>query len=183
MFDCCVIDCVKLSGIWNFLKVESEGIKGLSQNFHLEFWSPWIQIHSSQNPRVKIIWLLQFKEMKMGLKMIWIPFENISNQKLYATQGFSWEKIIGLLQNIWNRVESDEENLWISFGSLLESFFHFEFKIISIYSNKIKREGNTTPTNIRKKIWNGIMKPIDVILKFEIICISLHFGAFFQIFK
>ena len=150
------------------MKVEWEGIKGVSQTFILAFFYFFISMNSNsfhyKNPRVKIIWILTFKEMNRGLKMIWIPFENISNQKLYATQGFSWEKIIGLLQNIWNRVESDEDNFWISFGSLLESFSILSFKIISIYSNKIKREGNMTPSIIRnKRKW--IMKPMDVILK------------------
>ena len=60
------------------------------------------------------------------------------------------------------------------------------FKNISIHSNKIKREGNRTPSNIRKKIWKWIMNPIEVILTiFEIICISwfIVFLEFSGIFK
>ena len=114
--------------VWNWVEIETfeSCMRGNKRTFPklfiLHFDLPKFKFISSQNPRVKIIWLLPFEEIKRGLKMIWIPFENISNQKHYATQGFSWENITGLLQNIWNGVESDEEHFWISFGSLLESF-------------------------------------------------------------
>ena len=159
------------------------GNKRTFPNFHIGFL---IFVNSNsfqiQNPREKMTWLLPFK-MKRVFENIWIPFANKSNQTLYATRWFSWERVRWLLQNIWNRVESDEEKLWISFGSLLESFFHFEFKIISIYSNKIKREGNMTPSIIRKKMemdYETNRRLFKII--FGTICISwfMVFWSFFE---
>ena len=112
--------------IENFLKVEWEGIKGLSQNFHLAFWSPWIQIHFITKPRVKIIWLLPLKEMKRGLKMIWIPFWNISNLETLSNSMSSWGKIKWLL-HIWGkRVGSFKEINWKSLWSYLKLIFHLK---------------------------------------------------------
>ena len=74
-----MIACVKLSEIWNLLKVKWEGIKWLSQNFHLAFMismnSSYFQI---QDPREKMTWLLPFKNEK-GFEKIWISFGNILN--------------------------------------------------------------------------------------------------------
>ena len=124
-FDCGVIACVKLSEIWNFLKVECEGMKWLSQTFTLHFDLHEFKLISSQNPRVKKIWLLPFK-MKRVFENIWISFANNSNQKLYATQWFSWERIRWLLQNIWNRVGSGlkfkSKTIWELFWFLFKLF-------------------------------------------------------------
>ena len=99
----CLIDCVKLSEIWNFLKVKWEGIKGLSQTFILLLWSPWIQIlfitkPSREDDMTSSIYLND-KGCWKYLNFIWKYFPFL---KLYATQWFSREKIKWLLQNIWN---------------------------------------------------------------------------------
>ena len=78
LFDClCEIE-------WNLkvLKVKWEGIKWLSQNFHFAFWSPReFKLFSTQNPRVKVIWLLPLILNDKGYERIWIPLETISNSK------------------------------------------------------------------------------------------------------
>ena len=72
MFDCGVVACVKLSEIWNFLKVKCEGTKGLSQTFILHSYLHEFKFISLQNPRVKIIWLLPLKKWKGVWK--WFKF-------------------------------------------------------------------------------------------------------------
>ena len=98
-----MVACVKLSEIWNFLKVKWEGIKGLPQTFIFAFM---ISVNSNpfqiQNPREKMIWLLPFKLNERVFENNWMSFGNISIHKLHAAQWFSWEKIKWLLQIIWN---------------------------------------------------------------------------------
>lgn len=99
----CLIDCVKLSEIWNFLKVKWEGIKGLSQTFILLLWSPWIQIlfitkPSREDDMTSSIYLND-KGCWKYLNFIWKYF---LIHKLHATQWFSRAKIKWLLQIIWN---------------------------------------------------------------------------------
>ena len=113
--------------IENFLKVEWEGIKGLSQNFSscilISLSSKFISL---QNPRVKIIWLLPFKEMKRGSKMIWISIWNILNLETLSNSMSSWGKIKWLL-HIWRkRVGSFKEINWKSLWSYLKLIFHLK---------------------------------------------------------
>ena len=73
MFAFCVIDCVKLSGNWNFLKVEWEGIKGLSQNFHLAFFLISMNSKSSHHKSLEWRWYDFFHLKKW--KGVWKWFE------------------------------------------------------------------------------------------------------------
>ena len=113
--------------IENFLKVEWYGIKGLSQKhciLHFDF--PEFKFISSQNPRVKMIWLLPFKEMKRGSKMIWISIWNILNLETLSNSMRSWGKIKWLL-HIWRkRVGSFKEINWKSLWSYLKLIFHLK---------------------------------------------------------
>ena len=75
--------CGCLCEIWNFLEVEWEGIKWLSQNFSTCIYDLHeFKFISSQNPGVKIIWLLPFI---LNHKGFWKDFEfhsrNISNSE------------------------------------------------------------------------------------------------------
>ena len=79
------------------------GNKRTFPKFHICFM---ISMNSNsfqiQNPWAKMIWLLPFKSNKGVFENNWISFGNISIHKLHAAQWFSWEKIKGLLQIIWN---------------------------------------------------------------------------------
>ena len=94
--------------VWNWVKFET--FWKLNEREWNDFpkLSPCIyDLHefifiSSQNPRVKMIWLLPFKLNERVFENNWISFGNISIHKLHATQWFSWEKIKWLLQNVWN---------------------------------------------------------------------------------
>ena len=82
--------------------------------------------NSLQNPRVKIIWLLPFKEMKRGSKMIWISIWNILNLETLSNSMSSWGKIKWLL-HIWRkRVGSFKEINWKSLWSYLKLIFHLK---------------------------------------------------------
>ena len=102
MIDCLIVVWLL---VWNwvelnFLKVKWEGIKGLSQTFTLLLWSSWIQIHHKTLERR---WHHFFHLFKWkGLLKIFEFHLKIFQQKLYATQWFSWEKIKWLLQNLRN---------------------------------------------------------------------------------
>ena len=67
---------------WNLklLKVKWDGTKWLSQTFILAFYPNEFKFISTQNPRVKMTWLLPF-EIKRVFEKIWILFGNISNYK------------------------------------------------------------------------------------------------------
>ena len=102
--------------------------------FILHFDLPEFKPISSQNPGVKIIWLLPLKEMKRGFKMIWIPFWNISNLETLSNSMSSWGKIKWLLQ-IWRkRVGSFKEINWKSPWSYLKLIFPFEV----VWNSKFK---------------------------------------------
>ena len=78
----CLIDCVKLSEIQNFLKVKWEAIKWLYQNFHLAFMTS-MNSYSFHHKTVEIRWydffyLIKWKEV---FEKIWILFGNISNSE------------------------------------------------------------------------------------------------------
>ena len=119
-----VVACVKLSEIWNFLKLKWEGIKGLSQTFIFHSWSPWIQILFTMKPwreddMTSSIYLND-KGCWKYLNFIWKIFPIL---KLYATQWFSREKIKWLLQSY---------EIWV--GSLKGSKFKILLKLFSIWS-------------------------------------------------
>ena len=104
MFDCCVVACVKLSEIQNFMKFKWEGIKGLSQNFIFFAFMISMNSNSFHLKTLDRRWhdffhLNKWKGFWKYLNSIWGIFQI---QKLYATQWFSWEKIKWLLRNIWN---------------------------------------------------------------------------------
>ena len=124
--------------IRNFLKVKWEGIKGLSQTFIFAFWSPWIQILFTTKPwreddMTSSIYLND-KGCWKYLNFIW---KYSSILKLYATQWFSREKIIWLLQNIWNmswefqRIYSKSHCNYFSILELFEFYSNY-------FSPKIK---------------------------------------------
>ena len=120
----CLIDWLKVSEICNFWSW-MRGNEMTFPNFLLAFYLNEFKFISTQNPRVKMTWLLPF-EIQRVFEKIWIPFGNISNsKKLYATQWFSWEKIKWLLQlyEIW--VGSQKESNWKSFESILKLPFKF----------------------------------------------------------
>ena len=99
----CLIDCVKLSEIRNFLEVKWEGIKGLSQTFIFAFWSPWVQIlFKHETPERRWHDFFHLFKWQGVLKIFEFHLRIFPILKLYATQWFSWEKIKWLLQNIWN---------------------------------------------------------------------------------
>ena len=135
MFDCCAIDCVKMIGNW---KLFESWMRGNKRTFPklciLHFDLPEFKFISSQNPRVKMIWLLPFKEMKRGLKMMWIPFWNISNLETLSNSMSSRGKIKWLL-HIWRkRVGSFKEINWKSLWSYLKLIFPFEV----VWNSKFK---------------------------------------------
>ena len=124
MFDC-LIDCVKFSEFENFLKVNWEGIKGLSQTFiFLHLCSSWIQILSHHETLERrwhdFLHYLNDKGCWKYLNFIWKIFPI---QKLYGTQWFSRAKIKWLLQNIWNMSWEFQR---IKFKVLLEIIFNLE---------------------------------------------------------
>ena len=129
MIDCLIVVWLL---VWNWVKFET--FWKLNEREWNDFpkLSPCIyDLHefkfiSSQNPRVKIIWLLPFKEMKRGLKMIWIPFWNIPNLETLSNSMSSWGKIKWLL-HIWRkRVGSFKEINWKSLWSYLKLIFHLK---------------------------------------------------------
>ena len=132
-----MIDCVKIIGNWKLFESWMRGNKRtFPKLFILHFDLPEFKFISLQNPRVKIIWPLPFKEMKRGLKMIWIPFWNISNLETLSNSMSSWGKI-KLLLHIWRkRVGSFKEINWKSFWSYLKLIFHLKLFEIP-YSNPI----------------------------------------------
>ena len=82
---------------------------------------------SSQNPGVKIIWLLPFIKWKRALKgFLNFILEIFQIQKLNATQWFSREKIKWILQIIGNMS-------WKFLWSILK--FIFKFELFGFYSN------------------------------------------------
>ena len=142
MFDCGVVACVKLSEIWNFLKVKWEGIKGLSQTFILLLWSPWIQILFITKPwREDDMTSSILNKWKGFLKIFEFHLEIFQIQKLQATQWFSWEKIKWLLQNIWNMSWEFERNpIESPFGNYFQNgviwvLFKLFFSKNKIYGN------------------------------------------------
>ena len=99
----CLIDCVKLSGIQNFLKVKWEGIKGLSQTFTFCILIP-VNSNSFHHETLERRWHDFFHLFKWQgvLKIFEFHLKIFPILELHATQWFSWEKIKWLLQIIWN---------------------------------------------------------------------------------
>ena len=121
----CLIDCLKVGEIRNFLKVKWEGIKGLSQTLILAFWSPWIQILFKYKT-LERRWHDFFHLYKM--KRVFEKYLNSIRkyfplQKLYATQWFSREEINDFFK-LWNMS-------WEFQGSNSKSFWnYFQFGVI-----------------------------------------------------
>ena len=99
----CLIDCLKVSEIRNFLKVKWEGIKGLSQTFIFAFMIS-MNSNSFHHKTLERRWhdFFHLFKWKGVLKIFEYHLKIFPIQKLQATQWFSWEKIKWLLQNIWN---------------------------------------------------------------------------------
>ena len=100
----CLIDCVKLSEIRNFLKVKWEGIKGLSQTF---IFASMISVNSNSfhHKTLERRWHDFFHLFKWQGVLKIFEFhlgKYFQILKLYATQWFSREKIKWLLQILWN---------------------------------------------------------------------------------
>ena len=138
----CLIDCVKLSEIWNFLKVKWEGIKGLSQTFIFAFWSPWIQILFKYKT-LERRWhdFFHLFKWKGVLKIFEFHLRIFPILKLYATQWFSREKIKWLLQNIWNMSWEFQR---IKFKVPLKLFFNIGviWVLFKLFFSKNKIYGN-----------------------------------------
>ena len=138
MFDCGVVACVKLSEIWNFLKVKWEGIKGLSQTFIFAFMIS-VNSNSFHHKTLERRWHDFFHLFKWQgvLKIFEFHLKTFPILKLYATQWFSREKIKWLLQNKWNmswefqRIYSKSH--W-NYFSILELFEFYS----NYFSPKIK---------------------------------------------
>ena len=115
------------------------GNKRTFPNFHFCIYDLHeFKCFSTQNPREKMTWLLPFKLNEKGfLKTFEFHLEICQIQKLYATQWFSWEKIKGLLQNIWNMSWKFKK---IKFKVLLKLFSIWSYLdfIQIIFSPKIK---------------------------------------------
>ena len=123
---------------WNLKFIFESCIRGNERTFPDFHLCILISLNSNsfhhQNPTVKIIWLLSFKEMKRGLKMIWIPFWNISNLETLSNSMSSWGKIKWLL-HIWRkRVGTFKEINWKSLWSYLKLIFPFEV----VWNSKFK---------------------------------------------
>ena len=118
------------------LKVAWEGIKGLSQTFILVSYLHEFKFISLQNPRVKIIWLLPFKEMKRGLK--WYEFHlRYSNIETLSNSMSSWEKIKWLLQMGERELEIQRNNLKVTLKLFETYFFHLKlFELPNFKSSK-----------------------------------------------
>ena len=119
----CLIDCLKVSEIRNFLKVKWEGIKGLSQTFILLLWSPWIQILFTTKPwreddMTSSIYLND-KGCWKYLNFIWKYFQLWNFMQLNDFH----EKIKWLLQTY---------EIWVV--SLKEIKFKVPLKLFSIWS-------------------------------------------------
>ena len=107
------------------------GNKRTFPNFHFAFYDLHeFKFFSSQNPGEKMTWLLPFKMKRVFEKYLNSIGKYFPNQKLYATQWFSWEKIKWLLQNIWNMSWKFKR---IKFKVLLEIIFNLE--LFGFYSN------------------------------------------------
>ena len=122
---------------WN-LKLFESWMSGNKRTF-LKLSSLHFDLHEfksilSQNPRVKMIWLLPFKINDKGFfKIFEFHLEIFQIQKLYATQWLSWEKIKWLLQIIRNIGWKLKESNWKSFGSILKPTFNLG--VICLFSN------------------------------------------------
>ena len=132
-----LIDCLKVSEIWNFLKVKWERIKGLPQTFTFFFWSPIIQILFITKPwredDITSSIYLNDKGFWKHLNFIWKIFPIL---KLYATQWFSRAKI-KWLQNIWNMSWQFQRIKFKSFWKLFLIWSYLGF-IQNYFSPKIK---------------------------------------------
>ena len=116
--------------VWHWVKIETfeSWMRGNKRTFPKLSSCILISLSSNslQNPRVKIIWLLPFKEKKRGSKMIWISIWNILNLETLSNSMSSWGKTKWLL-HIWrNRVGSFKEINWKSLWSYLKLIFHLK---------------------------------------------------------
>ena len=130
---------VKFETFWKFNEREWNDFP---KTFTLHFDPQEFKFISSLNPRVKMIWLLPFKEMKRDLERIWISNgKYFQIQKLYATQWFSWGKIKWLLQIIWNMSWKLKERIWKWFKIQTQTQFGVIWFLFNLFFSKNKIYG------------------------------------------
>ena len=117
--------------IENFLKVEWEGIKGLSQNF-ASCILIFLNSNSFHHKTLEWRWydFFHLKKWKGVWKWFEIPFWNISNLESLSNSMSSWGKIKWLL-HIWRkRVGSFKEINWRSLWSCLKLQIQIQLGVI-----------------------------------------------------
>ena len=119
---------------WKWVKFETfevgwEGTKWLSQTFILAFYLNEFKFISTQNPRLKLTWLLPF-EFQRVFEKIWIPFGNISNSETLSNLMICMREDKMTSPNIWNMSWKFKI---IKFKDLLEIIFNLE--LFGFYSN------------------------------------------------